>query len=86
MISRRRFLTGVAIGLAPIGAAAHAQEYKAQQSGTVRRIGVMGGGTPEYIEARKEGLRLLGWVEGQNILVEQIPVGNKSSAQWHPIT
>ena len=31
MISRRRFLTGVAIGLAPIGAPAHAQEYKAQQ-------------------------------------------------------
>ena len=33
MISRRRFLMGgVAIGLAPIGAAAHAQEYKAQQA------------------------------------------------------
>ena len=29
MISRRRFLTGVAIALAPIGATAHAQEYKA---------------------------------------------------------
>jgi putative ABC transport system substrate-binding protein len=41
----------------------------------------MGGGTPEYIEARKEGLRRLGWIEGQNIIVEQVPVGNKTSAQ-----
>jgi hypothetical protein len=40
VISRRRFLTGVAIGLAPIGAPAHAQEYKAQQqAGKVWRIG-----------------------------------------------
>ena len=41
MISRRRFLTGGAIALAPIGAAAHAQEYKAQQAGKVYRIGML---------------------------------------------
>ena len=40
-VSRRRFLTGVAVGLAPIGAAAHAQEYKAQQVGKVWRIGLL---------------------------------------------
>jgi hypothetical protein len=39
VISRRRFLTGAAITLAPMGAAAHAQEYKAQQPGKVGRIG-----------------------------------------------
>ena len=33
MISRRRFLTAGAIALAPLGAAAHAQQYKAQQAG-----------------------------------------------------
>ena len=42
MISRRRFLTGVAIGLAPMGAPAHAQEYKAQQVAKVPRIGYLG--------------------------------------------
>jgi hypothetical protein len=42
VISRRRFLTGVAIGLAPMGAAAHAQEYKAQQADRVYRIGILG--------------------------------------------
>ena len=37
MISRRRFLTGVATALAPMGAAAHAQEYKAQRAGKAVR-------------------------------------------------
>ena len=79
-MERRTFLGMMAGSLlaAPLAAGA-------QQVGTVRRIGVMGGGTPEYIEARKEGLRRLGWVEGQNILVEQIPVGNKSSAQLQEV-
>lgn len=45
----------------------------------------MGGATPEYMEARKEGLRQLGWVEGQNILVEQIRVGDRSSARLQEI-
>jgi hypothetical protein len=38
VISRRRFTTGVVIALAPIGAAAHAQEYKAQQAEIIERF------------------------------------------------
>jgi putative ABC transport system substrate-binding protein len=70
VISRRRFLTGVAIGLAPIGAAAHAQEYKAQQAGKVYRIGYLANTPPPppVWEAFLRGLREFGWVEGQNIV------------------
>src|SRR5204862_446686 len=46
VISRRRFLTGVALALAPTGAAATAQEYKAQQAGKVYRIGYLLAGRP----------------------------------------
>ncbi len=74
MISRRRFLTGVAIGLAPIGAAAHAQEYKAQQAGKVPRIGFLRvtspSDRPPLLDAFRQGLRELGWVEGQNIVID----------------
>jgi len=41
VISRRRFLTGAAIALAPMGATAYAQEYKAQQPTKVPRIGYL---------------------------------------------
>src|SRR5690348_3565590 len=75
VISRRRFLTGVAIGLAPMGAPAHAQEYKAQQSGKVPRIGVLVVSEPvsptdPNVGAFRQGLRELGYLEGQNIVVE----------------
>ena len=53
---------------------------EAQPTPTVRRIGVVGGTNPEHVEARKEGLRRLGWVEGQNIVVEQLRSGDRSSA------
>ena len=33
VISRRRFITGVALAVTPLGATASAQEYKAQQAG-----------------------------------------------------
>jgi putative ABC transport system substrate-binding protein len=74
VISRRRFLTGVAIALAPIGATAHAQQYKAQQTGKVYRIGFLGNSTAA-LEANlvgpfREGLRDLGYVEGRNVLIE----------------
>ena len=42
VISRRRFLTAGALALAPIGAAAHAQQYKAQQADKIARIGYLG--------------------------------------------
>jgi hypothetical protein len=79
-MNRRTFLSVLSGSLlaAPLA-------VEAQSPPTVRRIGVMGGGTPEYIEARKEGLRRLGWIEGQNIIVEQIPVGNKTSAQLQEV-
>jgi len=53
---------------------------EAQSTPTVRRIGV-GGAAPEFVEARKEGLRRLGWVEGQNIVVEQPQLGDGSAAR-----
>ena len=77
MISRRRFLTGVVIGLAPIGAAAYAQEYKAQPAARTPRIGVLLPGTPATatrsprMQAFYQSLRELGWVEGQNVVFER---------------
>jgi hypothetical protein len=50
VISRRRFLTGAALALAPLGAPAHAQEYKAQQAGRVYRIGILGNVPPTDTE------------------------------------
>lgn len=74
MISRRRFLTGVAIALAPIGAVAHAQQYKAQQAGKVYRVGFLGYAAtcdrPVAMTPFREGLRALGCIEGQNIVFE----------------
>jgi len=73
VISRRRFLTGVATALAPIGAAAHAQEYKAQHTGKVYRVGFLWDSPavwPHALEGFRQGLRDLGWVEGKNIVVE----------------
>jgi putative ABC transport system substrate-binding protein len=75
-MDRRAFIGTVAGGLlaAPLA-------VKAQSTPTVRRIGVVGGTNPESVEARKEGLRRLGWVEGQNIVVEHVPVGDGSDAR-----
>jgi len=73
VISRRRFLTGVAIALAPIGAAAAAQEYKAQQAAKIARIGWLGinlAAAPHLREAFRQGLRDLGYVEGRNVVIE----------------
>ena len=69
----RRALIGTLAGsllAAPLAA-------EGQSPPTVRRIGVVGGVPPEHVEARKEGLRRLGWVEGQNIVVERLPLGQK---------
>ncbi|OGL05348.1 MAG: hypothetical protein A3I03_11950 [Candidatus Rokubacteria bacterium RIFCSPLOWO2_02_FULL_68_19] len=53
--------------LAPLGAAA-------QQPGKVPRIGYFSAGSPSsaphLLEAFRKGLRELGWVEGQNIVVD----------------
>jgi len=47
---------------------------QAQQPGTIPRIGYLGGASlstiPERIEAFRQGLRELGYVEGKNIVIE----------------
>ncbi len=72
-IERRTFMALVSAGLltAPLAA-------EAQQAPTARRIAVVGPKTPALIEARKEGLRRLGWIEGQNIVVEPLLLGDRS--------
>jgi putative ABC transport system substrate-binding protein len=70
------FLVVTAGGLLAVPLAAEGQSPP-----TVRRIGVVGGVPPEHVEARKEGLRRLGWVEDQNIVVERLRMGDRSSAR-----
>jgi putative ABC transport system substrate-binding protein len=93
VISRRRFLTGVAIALAPIGATAHAQQYKAQQAAKVWRIGILGytlptsdmvGPEPRHpiVNAFVRGLRDLGWVYGQQFATE--PRGAEAKVERFP--
>ena len=67
---RRAFMAVIAGGLlsAPVAA-------QAQQAGKVWRIGVLSSGSPSAtavarIDAFKQGLRELGYVEGQNIAIE----------------
>jgi putative ABC transport system substrate-binding protein len=75
-VHRRTFLRTVAGSLltAPLAA-------DAQPGPTVRRIGVVGGTVPDQVETRKEGLRRLGWIEGQNIVVEFVRTGDESGAR-----
>jgi len=74
VISRRRFTTGVVIALTPLGSTARAQEYKAQPTGKVYRIGVLETMSPTLntanLDAFRQGLRDLGYVEGQNFVIE----------------
>jgi putative ABC transport system substrate-binding protein len=69
-VDRREFVTGVAVALfaAPLAA-------QAQQAGKVARIGVLVVSEQESltepnVKAFRQGLRDLGYVEGQNIAVE----------------
>ena len=69
MTTRRAFLGTLAGSLlaAPLAAAA-------QPAGKVYRIGYLTAGSvtanPRVLEAFRQGLRELGWVEGQNIVIE----------------
>ncbi len=67
MIARREFLATVACGLLVVPRAA-----AAQQTGKVYRIGLLrvGPPPPSFIEPFREGLRELGYVEGQSIIIE----------------
>jgi ABC-type uncharacterized transport system substrate-binding protein len=65
-VDRRRFLrtTLGAVLAAPLG-------VEAQQAGTVYRIGFLSSSSrPLVVEAFRHGLRDLGWVEGQNVVIE----------------
>jgi putative tryptophan/tyrosine transport system substrate-binding protein len=68
-MDRRRFISAVTLSLltAPLAA-------QAQQAGKVRRIGYIDQGSAArnrpYFEAFRQGLRDLGWVEGQNVAIE----------------
>ena len=67
MISRRRFLaSGAAVLAVPLAAEAQ------QASGKVRHMGFLrvGAPPPSYIEPFRQGLGDLGYVEGQNIVIE----------------
>jgi putative ABC transport system substrate-binding protein len=69
VIDRRTFLagTGAVLFAAPLAA-------EAQQAGTVHRIGFLGNSTAAFeanlVGPFSEGLRELGYVEGQNIVIE----------------
>src|SRR6202162_1503155 len=68
-MERRTFIGVIAGGLlaAPLAA-------EAQQAGKVPRIGFLGtrtlSDTSPFLDAFRQGLRELGWVEGQNIVID----------------
>ncbi len=67
MMDRRAFLASIAVFAAPCVA-------DAQQAAKVPRIGILPPGPihlrPHFLEAFRQGLRELGYVEGQNIMLE----------------
>jgi putative ABC transport system substrate-binding protein len=67
VISRRAFISLLALLAAPLAA-------EAQHAGKVNRIGYLSSGTstssPHFLEAFRQGLRELGWVEGENIVID----------------
>ncbi len=67
MMERRTFLVMISGGLlaAPLAA-------EAQQAARVPRVGYLGLGSPSdpFIQAFQQGLRELGYVEAQNIVLE----------------
>ena len=69
MTTRRAFLGTLAVGLLITPST-----VRAQPAGKVRRIGYLSSGSstanPQFVEAFRQGLRELGWVEGQNIVIE----------------
>jgi len=58
---------------------------EAQPAQGIRRIGVVEAADKPLSEARKEGLRRLGWIEGQNIVVEQLRWGDRSAAAFQKL-
>src|SRR5262249_34538161 len=75
VMSRRRFIAGVVLAVTPLGATASAQEYRAQQSPKVWRIGFLSPFSADLSKAwqvsLQQGLQQLGYVEGKNVVIEQ---------------
>jgi len=69
-VNRRGFIAGLAPGLVAVPLVA----AWAQQTPRVYRIGYFGGASlassPPFLEAFRQGLRELGWVEGRNFVIE----------------
>jgi putative ABC transport system substrate-binding protein len=65
-MDRRTFMCIVAGSL--LGTARVAEP---QQTGRTYRIGVLSGGAPSEFDSFAEGLRALGYVEGQNVIIER---------------
>jgi putative tryptophan/tyrosine transport system substrate-binding protein len=66
-MDRRRFISSVTLGLlaAPLAA-------EGQQAGKVYRIGALETTpNPRMEDVMRQGLRELGWVEGQNLIFER---------------
>lgn len=74
---RRRLLGLLAVGLATVGLAG-----RAQRPAPPRRIGVLAPGSvadiARFPEPLVEGLRELGWIEGQNLLIERRVADDKA--------
>jgi putative ABC transport system substrate-binding protein len=68
-MERRAFITALSFGLLGVPGAG-----EAQPAATVPRIGWLGGPTREsaevFVREFRRGLKELGWVEGQNIVIE----------------
>jgi putative tryptophan/tyrosine transport system substrate-binding protein len=83
-LRRREFIAGLG------GAAAWPFAARAQQGDCIRRVGVLmhaAATETEYqsfLAAFIQGLRQLGWIEGQNLRVEvRWNAGNAGLARWH---
>src|SRR4029077_20519855 len=68
VMERRAFISSITFGLlaAPLAA-------EAQQAAKIARIGLLGNesvGGPHLLEAFRQGLRDLGYVEGRNVVIE----------------
>jgi putative ABC transport system substrate-binding protein len=71
MIDRRTFLRGLALAAFAVARAAEAQKPP-----TIRRIGILGPNPDESVMAPfYQHLRELGWIEGQNLVVERRHAG-----------
>ena len=71
MIDRRMFLRGLALAAFVVARAAEAQKPP-----TIRRIGILGPNPDESVLAPfYQQLRELGWIEGQNLVVERRHTG-----------